>query len=142
MHSPGLETTGSEVGTGQALTASQWVYPVRYTRAADVSRTAASCQLPSSFSTSLRRRLHSSRDGEDTFPGKHALFCSPWGQASNRLCGRFVIHSKYLESLHQRASLAHLLNPAIALYLKDSVCALEVVSEEDAATSSEAALSG
>lgn len=114
---------------------------VRYTQAADVSRMATPCQLPSSFSTSLQRRLHSSRDLEDTFPGKRFAL-SPWGQASDRLCGRFVIHGKYLESLHQTASLAHLLNPVIALYLKDSICALKLSSEEDAATSSEAALSG
>lgn len=79
--------------------------------------------------------------GKTHSQGKHFVL-SPWGQASDRLCGRFVIHSKYLESLHQRASLAHLLNPVIALYLKDSVCVRKLSSEEDAATSSEAALSG
>lgn len=114
---------------------------VWYTQAADVSRMATPCQLPSSFSTSLQRRLHSSRDLEDTFPGE-TLCSQPLGSGFRQIVW-LICHSwQYLESLHQRASLAHVLNPVIALYLKDSVCALKLSSEEDAATSSEAALSG
>lgn len=39
----------------------------------------------------------------------------------------------YLESLYQRASFAHLLNPVIALYLKDDVSTLKLSSEDDGA---------
>lgn len=138
MHSPGLETTGSEVDTGPALTASpwcdipkllmclEWLPPASYLLPSPLP-CRGGCILLGTWKT------HSQ--------GKRFAL-SPWGQASDRLCGRFVIHGKYLESLHQTASLAHLLNPVIASYLKDSICALKLSSEEDAATSSEAALSG
>lgn len=116
MHSPGLETTWSEVGTSPGLASPlchrpkllmclEGLPPANYLLPSPLP-CGGGCILPGTWKT------HSQ--------GKRFAL-SPWGQASDRLCSRFVIHCKYLESLHQRASLAHLLNPVIALYVKGSV---------------------